>query len=109
MKKAELVEQCVDNPQFANCHIIVQANYCGKNPYYSKFCCASCTEAGQDLYSEPKETEKEPEKDPEKESEKENDVETEEGSGEEVESVENNLEEKETVEDGLEENSGIDL
>ena len=53
VKKPENVEQCDDSPTFANCDLIVKAGYCSKNPFYSKFCCASCTEAGQPLY-EPK-------------------------------------------------------
>ncbi|XP_043651988.1 papilin isoform X5 [Drosophila teissieri] len=38
--------ECVDNPYFANCKLIVQGRYCS-NPYYTKFCCRSCTLAGQ--------------------------------------------------------------
>ncbi|XP_017062546.1 papilin isoform X2 [Drosophila ficusphila] len=38
--------ECVDNPYFANCKLIVQGKYCF-NPYYTKFCCRSCTLAGQ--------------------------------------------------------------
>ncbi|XP_017083163.2 papilin isoform X3 [Drosophila eugracilis] len=38
--------ECVDNPYFANCKLIVHGRYCS-NPYYSKFCCRSCTLAGQ--------------------------------------------------------------
>ncbi|XP_065722468.2 papilin isoform X4 [Drosophila suzukii] len=38
--------ECVDNPYFANCKLIVQGKYC-TNPYYTKFCCRSCTLAGQ--------------------------------------------------------------
>ena len=37
---------CQDNPNFANCRLIVRAQYCG-NQYYAKFCCRSCTLAGQ--------------------------------------------------------------
>lgn len=37
---------CVDNEFFANCKLIVKAKYC-KQQYYSKFCCRSCTLAGQ--------------------------------------------------------------
>ena len=47
VEKAEEVKQCIDNPNFANCHIIVRAKYCTRNAYYADFCCASCTEAGQ--------------------------------------------------------------
>lgn len=47
VEKAEEVKQCIDNPTFANCHIIVKAKYCTRNAYYADFCCASCTEAGQ--------------------------------------------------------------
>ena len=54
VKKPEQDNQCIDNPMFANCQLIVKAGFCGKNPYYSKFCCASCTEAGEDLFSEVK-------------------------------------------------------
>merc|ERR1712109_427638 len=73
VKKPEEDNQCVDNPMFANCQLIVKAGFCGKNPYYSKFCCASCTEAGEDLFSEVKvdEPEKESPEEQEKESEEE--------------------------------------
>ncbi|XP_063602006.1 papilin-like [Penaeus indicus] len=37
---------CTDNPFFANCKTIVQGRYC-TNEYYSKFCCRTCTLAGQ--------------------------------------------------------------
>ncbi|XP_057655879.1 papilin isoform X11 [Diorhabda carinulata] len=36
---------CIDNQFFANCALIVRANYCS-HKYYAKFCCRSCTEAG---------------------------------------------------------------
>jgi len=67
VKKPEQDEQCIDNPMFANCQLIVKAGFCGKNPYYSKFCCASCTEAGEALYSEVKE--EVPEEEPSEEQE----------------------------------------
>ncbi|EDV43612.1 uncharacterized protein Dana_GF16440, isoform A [Drosophila ananassae] len=38
--------ECIDNPYFANCRLIVQGRYCF-NAYYAKFCCRSCTLAGQ--------------------------------------------------------------
>jgi hypothetical protein len=38
--------ECTDNPYFANCKLIVKAEYC-TNKYYAKFCCMSCTLAGQ--------------------------------------------------------------
>ncbi|XP_034239314.1 papilin isoform X2 [Thrips palmi] len=37
---------CTDNPFFANCQLIVRAQYC-THRYYARFCCRSCTEAGQ--------------------------------------------------------------
>ncbi|XP_069951755.1 papilin isoform X1 [Cherax quadricarinatus] len=37
---------CTDNPFFANCKLIVRAQYC-TNKYYARFCCRSCTLAGQ--------------------------------------------------------------
>ncbi|XP_042237860.1 papilin-like isoform X4 [Homarus americanus] len=37
---------CTDNPFFANCKLIVRAKYC-TNKYYARFCCRSCTLAGQ--------------------------------------------------------------
>ena len=46
MEKAEEVKKCVDDPNFANCDLIVRANYCTKNAYYADFCWASCTQAG---------------------------------------------------------------
>lgn len=33
---------CVDQPELANCDLILQARLCG-NEYYSSFCCASCS------------------------------------------------------------------
>ena len=42
----QVQDSCVDNPYFANCKLIVKARYCG-NKYYAKFCCRSCTLAGQ--------------------------------------------------------------
>ena len=37
---------CTDNPFFANCRLIIKARYC-TNKYYARFCCKSCTLAGQ--------------------------------------------------------------
>ena len=42
---AYIPADCTDNPFFANCKLIVQANYCN-HKYYAKFCCKSCTMAG---------------------------------------------------------------
>jgi len=42
----QIQEDCKDNPYFANCKLIVKARYCG-NKYYARFCCRSCTIAGQ--------------------------------------------------------------
>ncbi|KAK9688591.1 ADAM-TS Spacer 1 [Popillia japonica] len=36
---------CKDNPFFANCALIIKANFCS-HKYYARFCCRSCTEAG---------------------------------------------------------------
>ncbi|XP_054423289.1 papilin isoform X2 [Pteronotus mesoamericanus] len=33
---------CIDQPELANCELILQAQLCG-NEYYSSFCCASCS------------------------------------------------------------------
>ncbi|XP_055989319.1 papilin [Sorex fumeus] len=33
---------CIDQPELANCGLILQAQLCG-NEYYSSFCCASCS------------------------------------------------------------------
>ncbi|XP_023559166.1 papilin isoform X2 [Octodon degus] len=33
--------ECVDQPELANCDLILQAQLCG-NEYYASFCCASC-------------------------------------------------------------------
>ncbi|KAJ6638506.1 Papilin, partial [Pseudolycoriella hygida] len=41
---------CTDNPFFANCKLIVKAKYC-QHKYYAKFCCKSCTLAGQLYYT----------------------------------------------------------
>ncbi|KAM8916120.1 papilin isoform 2-T3 [Spinachia spinachia] len=37
---------CVDQPELANCKLIVYARLCS-NSYYSSFCCASCTRHAQ--------------------------------------------------------------
>ncbi|XP_014217269.1 papilin isoform X2 [Copidosoma floridanum] len=37
---------CQDDSRLANCTLIVAARYC-HHQYYTKFCCRSCTEAGQ--------------------------------------------------------------
>ncbi|XP_017784218.1 PREDICTED: papilin isoform X2 [Nicrophorus vespilloides] len=37
---------CTDNQFFAKCDLIVKAKFC-KHEYYAKFCCKSCTLAGQ--------------------------------------------------------------
>ncbi|XP_060859868.1 papilin isoform X4 [Metopolophium dirhodum] len=37
---------CTDSRFFANCSLIVKGSYCN-HPYYKKFCCESCTRAGQ--------------------------------------------------------------
>ena len=49
-KTLQVQDTCVDNPYFANCKLIVKARYCG-NKYYAKFCCRSCTLAGQLSYN----------------------------------------------------------
>ncbi|CAK7315584.1 PAPLN [Vulpes lagopus] len=38
----DLRRECVDQPELANCDLILQAQLCG-NEYYSSFCCASCS------------------------------------------------------------------
>ncbi|XP_058422857.1 papilin [Diceros bicornis minor] len=35
-------KECIDQPELANCDLILQAQLCG-NEYYSSFCCASCS------------------------------------------------------------------
>ncbi|XP_051004198.1 papilin [Acomys russatus] len=37
----DLGRECIDQPELANCALILQAQLCG-NDYYSSFCCASC-------------------------------------------------------------------
>ncbi|XP_027945697.1 papilin isoform X1 [Eumetopias jubatus] len=37
-----LGRECADQPELANCDLILQAQLCG-NEYYSGFCCASCS------------------------------------------------------------------
>ncbi|XP_023211883.1 papilin-like isoform X2 [Centruroides sculpturatus] len=49
----DVPEDCTDKPYFANCDLIVKANYC-VNQYYAKFCCRSCTVAGQLSHSSQK-------------------------------------------------------
>ncbi|XP_048218195.1 papilin isoform X3 [Perognathus longimembris pacificus] len=38
----DLGTECIDQPELANCDLILQAQLCG-NEYYSSFCCASCS------------------------------------------------------------------
>ncbi|EDL02746.1 papilin, proteoglycan-like sulfated glycoprotein [Mus musculus] len=38
----DLGKDCIDQPELANCALILQAQLCG-NEYYSSFCCASCS------------------------------------------------------------------
>ncbi|KAM3870941.1 papilin [Diretmus argenteus] len=38
--------ECVDQPELANCELIVYARLCS-NSYYSSFCCASCSRHSQ--------------------------------------------------------------
>uniref|UniRef100_A0AAQ5XM50 Papilin a, proteoglycan-like sulfated glycoprotein n=1 Tax=Amphiprion ocellaris TaxID=80972 RepID=A0AAQ5XM50_AMPOC len=38
----DIPPECVDQPELANCELIVYARLCS-NTYYSSFCCASCT------------------------------------------------------------------
>ncbi|CAJ1074713.1 LOW QUALITY PROTEIN: papilin [Xyrichtys novacula] len=42
----EVPPECVDQPELANCELIVYARLCS-NQYYSSFCCASCTRHSQ--------------------------------------------------------------
>ncbi|XP_021574040.1 papilin [Carlito syrichta] len=37
-----LGQECADQPERANCELILQAQLCG-NEYYASFCCASCS------------------------------------------------------------------
>ncbi|KAK5647606.1 hypothetical protein RI129_002498 [Pyrocoelia pectoralis] len=46
VQESQIEANCTDNPFFANCQLIVRANYC-IHKYYARFCCKSCTEAGQ--------------------------------------------------------------
>ncbi|XP_051052278.1 papilin [Phodopus roborovskii] len=38
----DLGRECIDQPELANCALILKAQLCG-NEYYSSFCCASCS------------------------------------------------------------------
>ncbi|KAM4853982.1 papilin [Thomomys bottae] len=38
----DLGRECIDQPELANCDLILKAQLCG-NEYYSSFCCASCS------------------------------------------------------------------
>jgi len=51
VENLQVQDDCVDNPYFANCKLIVKARYCA-NKYYAKFCCRSCTLAGQLAYND---------------------------------------------------------
>lgn len=42
----DLLPGCVDQPELANCRLIVYARLCS-NQYYSSFCCASCASQRQ--------------------------------------------------------------
>ncbi|KAG7235807.1 hypothetical protein INR49_002194 [Caranx melampygus] len=42
----DLPPECVDQPDLANCQLIVYARLCS-NSYYSSFCCASCARHSQ--------------------------------------------------------------
>ncbi|XP_055028825.2 papilin [Misgurnus anguillicaudatus] len=42
-----LPRDCVDQPELANCKLIVYARLCS-NQYYSSFCCASCAKYNKD-------------------------------------------------------------
>ncbi|XP_059610562.1 papilin isoform X1 [Phlebotomus argentipes] len=44
--------ECTDSTIFADCAKIVRGHYCG-NHYYAKFCCRSCTLAGQLSHNRP--------------------------------------------------------
>ncbi|XP_063908171.1 uncharacterized protein LOC135126225 isoform X2 [Zophobas morio] len=44
-KGTDVQPDCQDNPFFANCRLIVKANFC-THKYYARFCCKACTEAG---------------------------------------------------------------
>ncbi len=46
VENVQISAQCEDNPHFANCKLIVRAQYC-TNKYYAKFYCRSCTIGGQ--------------------------------------------------------------
>ncbi|XP_055351852.1 papilin-like isoform X2 [Paramacrobiotus metropolitanus] len=46
---ASMTQECTDNEYYANCRLIVVAKLCTTSEYYAKFCCKSCTEAGQML------------------------------------------------------------
>ncbi|KAM6969242.1 LOW QUALITY PROTEIN: papilin [Tautogolabrus adspersus] len=43
---SDVPPECVDQPELANCELIVYARLCS-NSYYSSFCCASCTRHSQ--------------------------------------------------------------
>ncbi|XP_074517013.1 papilin [Sebastes fasciatus] len=45
-KVVDVPPECVDQPELANCELIVYARLCS-NSYYSSFCCASCTRHSQ--------------------------------------------------------------
>merc|ERR1711935_1124048 len=100
VKKPENVEQCVDSPTFANCDLIVKAGYCSKNPFYSKFCCASCTEAGQPLYEPKAEDEQENEVTEESEESEEENTESEDESAQDT--TESEAEEESSGEESVE-------
>ncbi|KAM6912130.1 papilin [Xenentodon cancila] len=42
----DVLPDCVDQPELANCRLIVYARLCS-NQYYSSFCCASCARHSQ--------------------------------------------------------------
>lgn len=36
--------ECTDQPEYADCKLIVEANFC-HNEHFAKFCCKSCSAA----------------------------------------------------------------
>ncbi|XP_061890734.1 papilin-like [Entelurus aequoreus] len=45
-KGVEVASECVDQPDLANCQLVVYSRLCS-NQYYASFCCASCTRQTQ--------------------------------------------------------------
>ena len=47
LENIQAFQECTDDPSVANCKLLAKNGYCSKHELYAKFCCKSCTLAGQ--------------------------------------------------------------